>query len=1264
MKNEKFNCIVARFKYNIRNEYLYAACQDAKLLKQNEDKTNRDHITFYNALLLGLQGELQSFIRCLQNIQNSLLKHPVSVASLYFLSDDIEEEKLERLRMEAKASFDFVSLEGALLAIDFHLLCTNDLHEATKLLEKIEGMPSSSKANFNAQIQGAKLWLDVGSLDDDLEVLLKKLNIDGLMALFTTYKRNGQSQKAVEVLDKILEIDGSFLPALLEKASLQLSLGELEEATKLIRSASDYSKNHIQVQYLSTLLKFLTPCKDTKRIQSLQTLLSNLEEQDASTSIWLKVSKTFSRVCGNVKGVKELALDILISRTEIELEVDSSVMMEIARQQRTLGKLDESLDTFQTILNIDENNVDAFFGLTLCKILSGHGDEARHELEFFEEMQDIATGDSGSLSLDSICVHVLLGKGEKSYSSYVESMQNLVWDEKEFHTGIDVALLLEVCHLILARVVPEEEDVFNKLHILLQRIVVLNPTLLESSILLCRLKVEIALLDEFDATFESSIKTCGHSIEFDLIKIHKEYLARQNRETEAVNLLEDLNLVLSQSFGVQNNVYFCYLKGLLLLEKDEQSSACKLFQKVLNEIHHHQDTMKFKLSRKDIAKCFEVVFEILKKNKSVNALKSILVKLETFCTEGSWRFMKLRSELLFFLGGEKKAISNLKLSPDSPYFVSAMQFKAELFSKMGSEEDYIECFQNILDHKQDKNARKQLADAYLFTGNVKRALEHYEDIIQGDCDNDTVTILTTTILEKGYTNEAIQFLSTCLKHNPQNVWVKSKLVKILPKDEAIALVETDDNIPVNKLSENDVEKYIEWQLTKADLYSSLDRALDCLSEVKSIVQQVTVDDSTTVLETITMKEAKCHLNMEPNCNLDIALNLLKKKVPTEGSFNVFVLLTSRLYEAGRYKECLQQINNIKESKEEFPLKMICLEIDCLMMLCELEQALQLCERIIKNGYYNANTLDESIWSRMILCLKRMGNEKGIRKLIEQLFKTNNLSKEELHFCVGKCKLLMSDPLGALTSFNSCRNGDNSFSFEASLEMIRMYLCLDRRGVSNQSETLSALKLLQGLQRQNPSCNKISVLFGYHEVSVGTGKTLHKAINRFEEILHKNDNYVPALLGLALAKMKSHGSKTSKSARNILKRISKLEFDPKVSEDFHRAYILLAKDYFERGKEAVAQTLLSKVLKFDKSNLEAWVLLGDILEAQGGDPKQLLEPFEKSFVYDKSSITAGYRLVSLYIHLNMIPDALKILPSFSSNIHFQPFISKAALLLRP
>lgn len=84
---------------------------------------------------------------------------------------------------------------------------------------------------------------------------------------------------------------------------------------------------------------------------------------------------------------------------------------------------------------------------------------------------------------------------------------------------------------------------------------------------------------------------------------------------------------------------------------------------MITEIQH-QDTMKFKLSKKDIAKSFEIVFQ---KNKSVNVLNSLLVKLETFCVEESWSFIKLRSELLFFLGNEKEAISILNLSTVSLY---------------------------------------------------------------------------------------------------------------------------------------------------------------------------------------------------------------------------------------------------------------------------------------------------------------------------------------------------------------------------------------------------------------------------------------------------------------------------------------------------------------------------------------------------------------------------------------------------------------------
>lgn len=81
--------------------------------------------------------------------------------------------------------------------------------------------------------------------------------------------------------------------------------------------------------------------------------------------------------------------------------------------------------------------------------------------------------------------------------------------------------------------------------------------------------------------------------------------------------------------------------------------------------------MKFKLSKKDIAKSFEIVFEIKKKKEkdSVTVLESLLPKLETFCNEESWKFLKLRSELLFFLGDKEGATSNLNLSTVSLLFL-------------------------------------------------------------------------------------------------------------------------------------------------------------------------------------------------------------------------------------------------------------------------------------------------------------------------------------------------------------------------------------------------------------------------------------------------------------------------------------------------------------------------------------------------------------------------------------------------------------------
>ncbi|CAK4673232.1 unnamed protein product [Aphanomyces euteiches] len=75
------------------------------------------------------------------------------------------------------------------------------------------------------------------------------------------------------------------------------------------------------------------------------------------------------------------------------------------------------------------------------------------------------------------------------------------------------------------------------------------------------------------------------------------------------------------------------------------------------------------------------------------------------------------------------------------------------------------------------------------------------------------------------------------------------------------------------------------------------------------------------------------------------------------------------------------------------------------------------------------------------------------------------------------------------------------------------------------------------------------------------------------------------------------AKQQPKARNQLKRIAKMNYDPAIPDEFERSYILLADIYVSRSKYDLAQELCKKALQHNKSSGKAWELLGLIMEKE-------------------------------------------------------------------
>ena len=103
-----------------------------------------------------------------------------------------------------------------------------------------------------------------------------------------------------------------------------------------------------------------------------------------------------------------------------------------------------------------------------------------------------------------------------------------------------------------------------------------------------------------------------------------------------------------------------------------------------------------------------------------------------------------------------------------------------------------------------------------------------------------------------------------------------------------------------------------------------------------------------------------------------------------------------------------------------------------------------------------------------------------------------------------------------------------------------------------------------------------------------------AINRLLEVLQADQDYAPALVAAALGYLTL---RQAPKARNHLKRIAKLSYQPEYADDFELGWLLLAHVYIQSGKFDIAEELCKRALAANRSCALAYELLGTIKEKE-------------------------------------------------------------------
>jgi tetratricopeptide repeat protein 21B len=118
-------------------------------------------------------------------------------------------------------------------------------------------------------------------------------------------------------------------------------------------------------------------------------------------------------------------------------------------------------------------------------------------------------------------------------------------------------------------------------------------------------------------------------------------------------------------------------------------------------------------------------------------------------------------------------------------------------------------------------------------------------------------------------------------------------------------------------------------------------------------------------------------------------------------------------------------------------------------------------------------------------------------------------------------------------------------------------------------------------------------------------------------------------------------KNQHKARNLLKRVGKMEMSDHDGEDFEKANLLLAKFYIDKGKNDLAQELCKKTLVQNKSCSQAWEILGLVFEKEA-NYEMASDCYQKAWKLEfEASASVGFKLAFSHLKCKQFVMAVDV-----------------------
>ncbi|XP_075367447.1 tetratricopeptide repeat protein 21B isoform X5 [Mycteria americana] len=329
--------------------------------------------------------------------------------------------------------------------------------------------------------------------------------------------------------------------------------------------------------------------------------------------------------------------------------------------------------------------------------------------------------------------------------------------------------------------------------------------------------------------------------------------------------------------------------------------------------------------------------------------------------------------------------------------------------------------------------------------------------------------------------------------------------------------------------------------------------------------------------------------------------------------------------------------------------------DLMFRKQDYEQAVFHFQQLLERKPDNYATL-----SRLIDLLRRAGKLEEVPRFLLMAEKHSSRTKLEpgFHYCKGLYLWYTGEPNDALRHFNKARK-DSDWGQNAVYNMIEICLNPDNETVggevfenldadignstekqeSVQLAVRTAENLLKELKPQTIQGHiQLRIMENYCLMATKQKSSVERALSTFTEIVVAEKDHIPALLGMATAYMIL---KQTPRARNQLKRISKMSWNPIDAEEFEKSWLLLADIYIQSAKYDMAGELLKRCLRHNRSCCKAYEYMGYIMEKEQAYKDAAIN-YEMAWKYgNQTNPTIGYKLAFNYLKGKRYVDAIDV-----------------------